>query len=218
MTNPIRILIADDHPAFRTGVRDRLLLEPDMEIVAESGNGAETLQLARKLIPDVLLLDIDLPDMSGVEIARRLQEANSPVRVLILSAHETEDFIFRVVDHGAAGYLGKHEPLSAIVEAVRGVGRGEEGWLSRRIATLLMHREHPRREPSGTEHFTEREREVLQLLARGQSNPQIGSQLFIAESTVKKHVNGLYEKTGVHSRAAIVAWAWENGLVEDPRG
>jgi two-component system, NarL family, nitrate/nitrite response regulator NarL len=217
MTNPIRILIADDHPAFREGVRDRLALESDMEIVAESGNGAETLQLARKLTPDVLLLDIDLPDMSGVEIARRLAEEHSPVRVLILSAHETEDFIFRVVDHGAAGYLGKHEPLSVIVEAVRGVGLGEEGWLSRRIATLLMHRERPEHATSSTAQFTEREKEVLQLLAHGQSNSEIGNQLFIAESTVKKHVNGLYEKTGVHSRAAIVAWAWENGLVEDPR-
>lgn len=217
MNNPIRILLADDHPAFRNGVRDRLAREADMEIVGESGDGVDALELARTLLPDVLLLDIDLPGLSGVEISKRLAEEKSPVRVLILSAYESEDFIFRVIDYGAAGYLGKQEPLHVIVEAVRGVGRGEEGWLSRRIAALLMHRDHPEHETGELAQFTEREREVLQLLARGHTNMDIGGQLFISESTVKKHVNALYEKTGKHSRAAIVAWAWQCGLVEDPR-
>ena len=217
MSNPIRILLADDHPAFRDGVRDRLAQEADMEIVGESGNGVDTLNLARTLRPDVLLLDIDLPELSGVEISKRLAEEKSPVRVLILSAYESEDFIFRVIDQGAAGYLGKHEPLHVIVEAVRGVGRGEEGWLSRRIATLLMHRDRPEHSSSDMALFTVREQEVLQLLARGHPNAEVASRLFISESTVKKHVNALYEKTGKHSRAAIVAWAWQSGLVEDPR-
>jgi DNA-binding NarL/FixJ family response regulator len=214
---PIRILLADDHPAFRSGIRDRLAQETDMEIVAESGNGIEALELARQLVPDVLLLDIDMPGLTGVEITTCLAEEKSTVRVLILSAYESEDYIFRVVDHGAAGFLGKHEPLHVIVEAVRGVGNGEEGWLSRRIATLLMHRDRPVHPSSDMAAFTEREREVLQLLARGHTNAEVGSRLFIAESTVKKHVNAIYEKTGKHSRAAIVAWAWQSGLVEDPR-
>lgn len=217
MTEPIRILLADDHPAFRNGVRDRLAQEADMLIVGESGNGLEALEMARTLQPDVFLLDIDLPDLSGVQILKHLADEKSSVRVLILSAYESEDFIFRVIDHGASGYLGKHEPLQVIVEAVRGVGRGEEGWLSRRIAALLMHRQQPDSGASELAPFTTREQEVLQLLSHGHTNVDIGSRLFISESTVKKHVNALYEKTGKHSRAAIVAWAWQCGLVEDPR-
>ena len=212
----IRVLLVDDHPSLRAGLRSRLEKERDIEVVGESGDGEEALRLASERTPHVLVLDMEMPGLSGVEIARRLRDAELPVRVLALSAHDSEEYIVTVLDSGAAGYLTKQEPLETIVSAIRGVARGEDGWLSRDVAAALMR--HRRSKFQDLDNpaslLTEREREVLKLLAQGHHNQDIADRLFISESTVKKHVNNIYFKLETGTRAEAVAWAWKNGLVE----
>ena len=215
MTQPIRILIADDHPAFRSGVRSRLEQESDFEIIGEASNGREAFIMAQSQQPNVLLLDMEMPQMSGLEVTEQLHQKNPDINILILSAYEDEDYIFGVLDSGACGYLTKQEPLPTIIEAIRGVANGETGWLSRRISALFVNRRQRKNKSAQSllENVSDREVEVLQLVAQGQTNQQIADQLFISESTVKKHVNSLYEKIGLTTRAQLVAWAWKNGVV-----
>ena len=213
---PIRIVLADDHPSLRAGIRARLEKEKDIDVVGEASNGQEALRLARELKPHVLLLDMQMPDLSGVEVARRLKEAGTPVRLLALSAHDNEEYILKLLECGASGYLTKQEPLETIVNAVRGVARGEEGWMSRPISAALMRLQRTRTdiEEDPARILSEREREVLTHLARGKSNQQIADELFISESTVKKHVNNIYFKLELKSRAEAVYWSWQHGIVD----
>ncbi|MBN8589348.1 MAG: response regulator transcription factor [Rhodothermia bacterium] len=213
----IRIVLADDHPAFREGVRSRLAQEPGLSVVGEASDGHTALAVVRQNVPDVLLLDMEMPGLSGLEVTEQLHKTHPQIHILILSAYEDEDYIFGVLELGASGYLTKHEPLNTIIEAIRGVANGETRWLSGRIA--LMFSEHHVKKQSPTEvllaGLSDREAEVLLCLAKGRSNQEIGQKLFISESTVKKHVNSLFEKIGLGTRAQVVAWAWKNGIVKD---
>ena len=128
---PIRVALADDHAAIRTGVRNRLETAPDIVVVGEASDGAEALRMVEELAPDVLLLDVEMPGMTGVEVASRLQARGSPVRILALSAYDDEQYISGMLANGAAGYLTKEESLERVAEAVRGVARGETDWLMR---------------------------------------------------------------------------------------
>jgi DNA-binding NarL/FixJ family response regulator len=214
----IKVLLADDHPSMRAGVRGRLDIEPDIEVVAEAGTGDEAVRLAVRLEPDVLLLDMQMPGLTGVEVTRQLQEQASKVRILAFSAYDNPEFVAAVLSAGAAGYLTKKESLDVLVSAVRGVAQGEEGWLSREITAVLVRQRRPSAvEEDPVQMLSTREREVLCLLAQGLSNQQIGDSLFISESTVKKHVNNIYFKLEVDSRAEAVAWAWKKG-VATPKG
>lgn len=220
---PISLLLADDHPAFRAGLRAHLEREPDLDVVAEAGTAAEALALVARHAPDVLVLDMELPDLSGLDVAERLAAEGSETAVLVLSAFEDETYIFGVLDAGAAGYLSKQEPLDAIAEAVRGTARGDVGWLSRRIGALYLQRHRRGRAREARQSETERtlaalsprELDVLPLVARGLSNGDIADQLFLSESTVKKHVHAIYDKTQRTTRPQLVAWAWRSGLMED---
>ncbi|MFT5142629.1 MAG: DNA-binding NarL/FixJ family response regulator [Rhodothermales bacterium] len=214
---PIRVVLADDHPAFREGIAGRLNREPGMEVIGEASNGEGALELTRAQDPDVLVLDLEMPGINGVEVTRRLFQEQARTQVLVLSAYEDEDYIFSVLDAGAAGYLSKQEPLATIVEAVRGIAAGESGWLSRRIAALFVKSSRAgQRTNSGLlRALSGRECEVLQRIAAGDSNQEIGDKLFISESTVKKHANSIYEKLDVATRAQTIAWAWRNGVAEE---
>lgn len=209
----IRVVLADDHPVVRRGIRSLLEQAPDVAVVGEASDGAEALRLVETLAPDVLLLDMEMPGLSGVDVARRLHAAEAPVRVLALSAYDDEQYIFGLLDSGAAGYLTKDEAPTTIVEAVRGVAHGEEGWISRRAAAKIVHRRRHALE-AATASLSDREREVLRLVARGLSNSEIADTLFIAEGTVKNHVTHIYAKLDLRTRAEAVAWAWQHGLVE----
>lgn len=208
----IRIVLADDHPVVRRGIRSMLEKAGDLVVVGEAGDGEEALRLVDHLTPDVLLLDMQMPGMGGLEVARRLLADGSTTRVLALSAHDDEQYIFGLLDHGAAGYLTKDEAPTTILEAVRGVARGEEGWISRRVANKLVHRKRMALEVA-TEALSSRERDVLVLMGRGYNNTRIAETLFISEGTVKNHVTHIYDKLNLRTRAEAVAWAWQHGLV-----
>jgi len=214
---PIRVLLADDHPPLRAGMKARLEVESDITVVGEAGNGRDALFLARELDPNVLVLDMEMPDMTGVDVANQLKEEGTLIRILVLSAHEDPEYIIRMVEGGAvAGYLTKNESLDTIVAAVRGVARGEEGWLSREVAAALMKQKRGRGQEvdDSLDQLSRRELEVLQLIAQGFNNSQIGEELYIAESTVKKHVSNIYTKLELNSRAEVTAWAWKNGVID----
>jgi len=213
----IKVLLADDHPTLRAGMRARLEQEDDITVIGEASNGKEALTMAKSLQPHLLVLDMEMPEMTGLEVAKRLKDDGVPIRVLVLSAYQDAEYITKLLDSGAvAGYLTKSESLDTIVAAVRGVSKGEDGWLSREVAAALMkQRRGPgRKVDNSLQQLSRRELEVLQLIARGFNNMQIGEELFIAESTVKKHVSNIYMKLELNTRAEVTAWAWRNGIVE----
>ncbi|MCB0111048.1 MAG: response regulator transcription factor [Caldilineaceae bacterium] len=204
----IRVILADDHPVVRTGICALLERDPDIIIVAEATNGAEVLPLIEEHKPDVLVLDIEMPQLTGVEVARQIKMKKLAVRVLALSAYVDEHYVQKVLQSGAAGYLMKEEAPTMIVDAVRGVARGEEGWMSRRaVAQMnsLVHRE------ENDDALTPREQEVLQLVAAGKTNQEIARALQISESTVEKHVGAIMTKLQVSSRVEAAVQAVRKG-------
>lgn len=205
----LRVVLADDHPIVRSGIRVLLESAPDITVVGEASGGVEALRLVVELVPDVLLLDMEMPDLSGVEVARQLKSAGSPVRILALSAYDDGQYILELLAIGAAGYLTKEEAPEAIVDAVRGVARGEEGWLSRRAAASMV--AWTRRDQAGGALLTERETEVMRLLARGWTNNHIADELSLSERTVRFHLRNIYDKLGVDSRGEAIAWAFREG-------
>jgi DNA-binding NarL/FixJ family response regulator len=207
----IRVVIADDHPVARAGIRKFLEKEPDLQVIAEASTGEEAIRLVGELSPDVLLLDMELPGMRGTEVARKLKELKSPVRVLALSTYDNRQYILGLLASGAAGYLIKEEVPETIIEAVRGVARGEQGWVSRRVAAKMT----VWLQGDGTKEgeLTEREVEVLRLVVAGKTNQEIGFALGISPRTVEKHVDSLYGKMGVSSRVEAAVSAVRDKLI-----
>jgi DNA-binding NarL/FixJ family response regulator len=201
----IRVLIADDHPIVCKGIHDLLDTAIGIMVVGDAASGEETLQKIESLSPDVLLLDIELPDLNGVEVLKRIIAAGWPVRVLGLSSYDDPVYISQLLALGAAGYLIKDEVPETITEAVRGVARGETGWVSRRVAAKLsqiLQDEHHAGNP-----LTPRELDVLRLVVDGKTNAEIGLALGISVKTVEKHLDAIFRKMGVFSRveAAVTA-------------
>jgi DNA-binding NarL/FixJ family response regulator len=201
----IKVMLADDHPVARAGIRKFLTRATDIEIIAEADNGTQTLELAKRLVPDVLLLDIELPGVKGMEIARELQAMDSPVRILVLSTYDDKQFIFGLLGNGAAGYLTKEEVPETIVEAVRGVARGEKGWVSRRVAAIMS--AWTQTDEISSKNLTPRELDVLKWVVKGKTNQEIGLELGISQKTVEKHLESVFAKLKVTSRveAAVLA-------------
>jgi DNA-binding NarL/FixJ family response regulator len=208
----IKILLADDHPVVRDGVRNRLSREEDFAVVGETANGDETLRQARRLSPDVILLDVAMPGPGAVPLMEALRRDAPSARVLVLSAFDDDEYVFGMLAAGAAGYALKDERLATLVEAVRAVARGET-WLSPRVATKVARRAVGDRDDEENP-LTEREQEVLRLMAQGQENAAIAAELVIAERTVKFHVGNIYAKLGVTSRTAAVVEALKRGWVK----
>ncbi|HAY36750.1 MAG: response regulator transcription factor [Rhodothermales bacterium] len=212
--NVIRVVLADDHPVVRGGVKNMLVENDDIDVVGEASDGAQALKMVRDLQPDVLLLDMEMPIKPGIEVARDLAQEQHPTRILALSAYDDDEYIFGLLDAGAAGYLTKDEAPLIIVEAVRGVAQGEDDWISRRVADKMVRRRRTHLERNSAD-LSGREWEVLKLVGKGLTNPEIGDLLFISEGTVKNHVSHIYEKLGFRTRAEAVAWAWEHGLMKE---
>lgn len=202
----IRVMLADDHPIIRSGIRLLLEQAPDIAVVGETDRGSEVVTLVEKLHPDVLLLDMEMPGKSGVDVAKELQASGAAVRVLVLSAYDDDEYIASLLATGAAGYLTKEEALNTIVDAVRGVARGEDGWFSRRAAAQVAALARKEQSRPGID-LTEREEEVLQMLTEGWTNLKMANALSVSERTIRFHLSNIYEKLGVSSRAEAISWA-----------
>lgn len=210
--SPTKVLLVDDHPIVRTGIRNLLERSNEINIVGEASDGIEALKLVDELSPDVVLLDMEMPGMNGSEVAIRLKQAGSSVKILALSAHEDKQYIQELLANGASGYLVKDEAPETIIEAVRGVARGEQGWVSRKIAakmTVWLNEDSP------AEHMglTRREVQVLKWVVDGKTNQEIGLELGISEKTVEKHLEGVFSKLGVASRVEAAVHAVREGWV-----
>lgn len=209
--SPIRVVLADDHPVVRAGIRNLLEKVVDIEVVGEASTGSEALSLVEQVGPDVLLLDMELPDIKGTEVAQKLQTGGSPVKILALSAYDDGVYIRELLALGAAGYLIKEEAPETIVEAVRGVAYGEQGWVSRRIAAQMV--SWVRGDEREGLKLTSREMEVLRHVVSGKTNQNIAVELGISEKTIEKYMEAIFAKLNVASRVEAAVYAVREGLV-----
>jgi two-component system, NarL family, response regulator len=202
---PIRVLIADDHPLFRDGLAALLQKDSSIVVVGAAGNGSEVVELFQSLQPDVVLVDLRMPPQDGIAVVEDLRAVSPRARVIVLSAFDADDDVLRAIQAGAAGYLLKISSPSELAQAILTVHRGQTA-LPPGVATkLASHVSRPR--------LTGRQEEVLQLIARGMTNQEIGQQLNIVEGTVKAHVKSILEKLGARDRTQALCIALERGLV-----
>ena len=206
--NPIRLLIVDDHPVVRDGLRGMLAGDPDLEVVGEASDGEEALAMVGSARPDVILMDLRMPGLGGAATIRALAERNVPARVLVLTTHDTDNDVVPAIEAGATGYLLKDSPRQELVRAIRAAARGE-AVLAPSVATRLVSQ---LRAPA-PDTLSERELEVLTLISQGETNRGAAARLFISEATVKTHLLHIYAKLDVNDRAAAVAAAYERGLL-----
>lgn len=211
-TPRIRVLVADDHPFFRDGVTRGLLQSGVIDVVAQAENGREAIELIREHQPAVALVDYQMPEIDGLGVVHAVVRDNLPTRILLLSAITDNAIVYRALEEGAAGYLSKDARRAEIVDAVQQVARGRTV-VPPELAAGLASQIRLRSQLSGPV-LSERERQVLQAFAAGKSIPTVAAELFLAPSTVKTHTQRLYEKLGVSDRAAAVAEAMRQGLLE----
>ena len=212
MTKKIRILLVDDHAVVRQGFRAILAAEPDMEIVGEAANGRDAVEFAERLRPDVVVMDVAMPELNGIEATRRLAESTPRTRILALSMHKDSVYVREILRAGARGYLLKDAFDSDLLAAVRAVARGD-GYLSPAVsdAVLTDYRKHV---TDPLDLLTSREREVLQMLAEGKTNKDIATLLKLSVYTVEAHRGRIMEKLNLHSIGELVRFAVHSGLVD----
>ncbi|MEU8257320.1 response regulator transcription factor [Micromonospora inaquosa] len=215
---PVRILLADDQPLLRTGFRMVLGAESDLDVVAEAGDGVEAVELSRRLLPDVVLMDIRMPRMDGVAATRAIVGARLPVRVLVLTTFDLDEYVVGALRAGASGFLAKDVPAEDLIAAIRTVAGGD-AVVAPRILRRLLDRfaellPDPAVTPSAAlDALTDREREVLVQVARGLSNAEIAAVLSVSETTIKTHVGHVLTKLRLRDRVQAVVLAYESGLV-----
>lgn len=209
----IRILIADDHPVVREGLFAMLSRESDFEVVGEARDGVEAVNKAKELSPEVVLMDLRMPELDGVEAMNQIKSAKPDTKFIILTTYSDDEYIFRGIEAGARGYLLKDAPREELFKAIRAVHRGES-LIQPVVASKVLDRltELSRRAPSGEE-LSERELEVLRLMAKGAANKEIGVELSIAQSTVKTHISTIFQKLGVNDRTEAVTQALRKGII-----
>jgi DNA-binding NarL/FixJ family response regulator len=216
--NPIRVLLADDQPLFREGLHTLLSLQADLDVVGEAHNGAEALRLAAELKPDVVLMDVQMPELDGVAATRRLHAELPACRVILLTTFDDDEYVFEGLRAGALGYLLKDAPSARLVDAIRAAARGES-FLQPSVAAKVVAEftrlsgPAPERPAPLAEPLSERELEVLRLIAEGASNKDIAGRLFLAEGTVKNHVTNILGKLVASGRLQAVNRARELGLL-----
>ena len=208
MKERIRLLIADDHPVVRSGLRGIFESEPDLEVLGEAKTGAEAADLALRLRPDVVLMDLRMPQMDGVAATERIKDSRSQTQVLVLTTYDSDADILRAVEAGANGYLLKDAPEEELLAAVRSAAEGRP-ILAPTVTSRLIERTHTPPE----ENLSGREIQVLQLVAQGTNNREIAKELWISEATVKSHLIRIYGKLSVDDRTAAVTAAFERGIL-----
>jgi DNA-binding NarL/FixJ family response regulator len=210
----IDVLLADDQEMVRGGFRLILESQPDIRVVAEAGDGIETLRLIRETTPDVCLLDIRMPGMNGLELAAKLREATGPApKIVIVTTFDLDSYLTRAAASGVSGFLLKHAEPALLIAAVRAAARGE-ALVSPGIAVRLLSQLRPA-PPSVAHVLSDRERDVVTAVARGRSNTEISAELHLSLSTVKAHLAAAQQKVGVRNRVEIAVWAWRHNLVDD---
>jgi DNA-binding NarL/FixJ family response regulator len=213
ITHKIKVLVADDHPVVREGLSTMLSRENDIQVLGEAQNGREAIEKARELQPDIILMDLRMPEIDGIEAIRRIKTENPKMKFIILTTYDNDEYIFKGIEAGARAYLLKDAPRSELFKAIRAVNRGESliepaiaGKVLDRLAELSRQAQLP-------EALSERELEVLTLIAKGASNKLIAANLQIGESTVKTHIQGIFNKFGVNDRTEAVTQAIKKGIV-----
>jgi NarL family two-component system response regulator LiaR len=210
--NPIRVLVVDDHAIIRKGIRAVLELVPDMILAGEAENGLEAVRQDEALHPDVILMDLVMPDLDGIEAIRRIKLARNDARILVLTTFAGEELVFPAIKAGALGYHLKDSTPEMLVEAIREVNRGEAS-LHPIVARKVLHElSSPPEQPLTTDPLTARELEILQYLARGYENPEIAARLVISEATVRTHVSNILGKLHLASRTQAALYALKEGL------
>jgi DNA-binding NarL/FixJ family response regulator len=212
VSEPIGVLVADDHPMFRDGVRGLIGAAPGVEVVAEAATGEEAVERALAQQPDVVLMDIHMPGMNGIEATRRITSASPHVGVLVLTMFEDDDSVFAAMRAGARGYLLKGAAQDEILRAIRAVASGEAIFGASVAQRLIAFFSSSDRPPQVFPELTKREREILELVARGQANQTIARALFLSEKTVRNHVSNIFTKLHVADRAQAIVRAREAGL------
>jgi len=213
----MRVLIADDQQLVRTGFRVILNAEPDIEVVGEAGDGREAIEAAAALRPDVVLMDIRMPNLDGIEATRRIAAGSASSRVLILTTFDLDEYVYEALRAGASGFLLKDAGADELLHAVRVVAGGDAllaPSITRRLIEDYAHRPPLRERPGALAELTPRELEVLRLIARGLSNADIACELVVGDATVKTHVARIFAKLDLHDRAQVVVLAYESGLVQ----
>lgn len=216
--SPVRVLLADDHALLREGLRGLLEGQPDFEVVGEARDGAEAVERASQMMPDLVLMDVDMPVMDGVAATERIKTTLPYITVVMLTVHDADDKLFAAIRAGAQGYLLKDIHGAELIEALRGLARGEAP-ISRRLATRLLHEfaQQPLAAPTAGA-LTPRETEILQMVAARKRNKEIAEALFISEYTVKNHLRNILAKLHRRNRHEAVALAREQGLIAEPPG
>jgi DNA-binding NarL/FixJ family response regulator len=211
----IRVLIADDQPLVRGGFRMILDERPDLELVGEAADGEQAIALATELEPDVILMDIRMPTIDGVEATRRLIEDGSRARILVLTTFDLDEYVYAAISAGASGFLLKDVEPSALVDAIRVVSAGNSLFGPAATQRLLDRFTPPPSDTAATkvDQLTDREREILKLIAQGRSNAELAHQLYVSEATIKTHVSAILRKLAVRDRVQAVIAAYEAGLV-----
>ena len=215
----IRVLLADDQAMVRAGFRMILEMQDDMEVVGEAADGAETIAAVKKLKPDIVLMDIQMPGMDGLEATRRIIEMHDevPTKVLILTTFERDDYIFEALRTGACGFLLKNATPEDLVAGIRVVAEGNAllaPSVTRRVIAKFAHKPKPQDYTDEINSLTSREIDILKSVARGRTNAEIAEELFIGEATVRTHVSNLLGKLNLRDRVQIVAFAYESGIIQ----
>ena len=214
----IRILLADDHTILRAGLKMMLNAQPDMEIVGEAQDGRQAINEAQRLQPDIVLMDITMPDINGIEATRQIKKLLPDTRVLVLTMHEHDEYVFQALRAGASGYMLKEAVPTELITALRVIQSGQF-YLSPTAQSVMvgdyLQRVRAGEEKDSYSSLTEREREILKLVAEGYTNNQIGERLFISPKTVDTHRTHIMDKLNLHNRAELVKYAMRRGLLEE---
>jgi DNA-binding NarL/FixJ family response regulator len=210
----ISLLIVDDHTLIRDGLRKILAFHDDIIVVAEAANGEEAYQFALELSPEIVLMDINMPGVNGIEATRRIKSERPTIGIIALTIHDEEEYVFELVKAGVSSYVLKDIDSNSLVETIRAVSRGETVFHPKITSKLLGEFKRMANQPKLAEPLSRREMEVLVMITRGKSNKEIGEELFISEKTVKNHITNIFRKINVNDRTQAALYAVKNKLVK----